>query len=620
MRGLFIVRGPLCRSIPSLSPRVVRRTKFSGRPAQAQSAESSNKSALRPETPARTRFAPSPTGYLHLGSLRTALYNFLLARATGGQFLLRIEDTDQTRRVHDAETRLYEDLKWAGLEYDEGPGKENPKIGSYRQSERVHIYKGHADDLLEKGQAYRCFCTPEDLDQMKALAMQSGNDTQYNGTCSHIPPDVAQRRAKNGEPHCIRFKSNGVSPVVRDLVYGSYKKPEKEDDFIIVKRDGQPTYHFANVVDDHHMEITHVIRGAEWLVSTPRHVALYDAFGWHPPQFAHVGLLVDKNKQKLSKRHGDIDIASWRAKGMLPIALLNYVLLLGWSPGKGQKGQSDVMDMDEMISKFHLGFTKGNIGVNDKDAFINKGHIRRLLAASSSSSPAADDDGSTALVEQLLPALLQRIEEVEKARQQQQQDASVPAEQQQQQLGKPIVDVGVDRATAAPSAAAAAAAYMKRALALDLKSYKDPASYVERNGYLVWEPPDAAYAAFFARELAAPAEFRLLLDGDDSPEGTLRPARTLVEELHRRLHEVGGDGDDWTRARLEEKLNPFLKAVVRVGPPDRPFGQQLLRYVVAAGRPGPALIPSLLVLGRDRTLARADTAYRFARELTPQST
>ena len=186
---------------------------------------------------------------------------------------------------------------------------------------------------------------------MKARNIQGGESTLYNGTCSHISPDESAQRAADGESHCIRFKSEHAPTVVRDLVYGLYKKPGKEDDFIIIKRDGYPTYHFANVVDDHLMEITHVVRGAEWLISTPRHVALYQALGWNPPEFAHVGLLVDRNGQKLSKRHGDIDITSWRDRGILPVALLNYVMLLGWSPGRGVTSQQEVMDIDEMIKK-----------------------------------------------------------------------------------------------------------------------------------------------------------------------------------------------------------------------------------------------------------------------------
>jgi glutamyl-tRNA synthetase len=215
----------------------------------------------------------------------------------------------------------------------------------------LQLYSTYANQLVSEGRAYRCFCKPEELDQIKAIAIAEGAPPLYPGNCSHIPAGESERRAASGEPHCVRFKSEGHPPLVHDLVYGMFKKPEKEDDFILIKQDGFPTYHFANIVDDHLMEITHVIRGAEWLVSTPRHIALYQALGWQPPIFAHVGLLVDADGQKLSKRRGDVNVSSWRDRGTLPITLLNYVMLLGWSAGRGAKGQKEVMDMDEMISK-----------------------------------------------------------------------------------------------------------------------------------------------------------------------------------------------------------------------------------------------------------------------------
>lgn len=214
-----------------------------------------------PKTPARTRFAPSPTGYLHLGSLRTALYNYLLAQATGGQFVLRLEDTDQSRLVSDAEQVLYDDLRWAGLLWEEGPDKGGP-FGPYRQSERLELYRQHADALLESGHAFRCFCTKQEMDFNVAQANARGGAVYYPGTCTHVELGESERRAANGEPHVIRFKPAEEPVPAQDLVYGTYRKAEREDSFIIMKSDGFPTYHFANVVDDHFMEITHVIRGA----------------------------------------------------------------------------------------------------------------------------------------------------------------------------------------------------------------------------------------------------------------------------------------------------------------------------------------------------------------------
>ncbi|GJC80982.1 glutamate--tRNA ligase [Colletotrichum liriopes] len=283
-----------------------------------------------PDKPARTRFAPSPTGYLHLGSLRTALFNWLIARATGGQFIIRVEDTDRTRIVDDAVERLLADLKWAELDWDEGPDVGGP-YGPYEQSKRLEYYKKYTAQLLNEGKAYRCFCTAHDLERHKQQVLDGGGGSaHYPGTCRGIPPSQAERRAANGEKHVVRFRSEG-RPSFVDRVYGNYQKNEDEDDFILVKSDEYPTYHFANVIDDHLMEITHVIRGAEWLISTPKHIALYDAFKWEPPTFAHAGLLCAQNGEKLSKRNHDIDISSYRDKGILPSALNNWLALLGWS-------------------------------------------------------------------------------------------------------------------------------------------------------------------------------------------------------------------------------------------------------------------------------------------------
>ncbi|KAK4661555.1 Glutamate--tRNA ligase mitochondrial [Podospora pseudopauciseta] len=340
-----------------------------------------------PDTPCRTRFAPSPTGYLHLGSLRTALFNYLLARATGGQFVLRIEDTDQSRLVPDAESKLYEDLKWAGLSWDEGPDVNGP-FGPYRQSERLPLYHQHAAELLAEGKAYRCFCTPEALEEHKRIANAAGQPTLYPGTCSHISPAESEERAHKGEKFAIRFRSAKTPTAVRDIVYNHFRKKEFEDDYIIIKRDGFPTYHFANVVDDKHMEITHVIRGAEWLISTPKHVELYNAFGWAPPQFGHLGLLVDENRQKLSKRHSGVSMTWYQEHGILPQTLLNFVALLGWrgrdaAATGGAKKKSgpngDVMSLDEMVDIFNLKFSKGDIIVSlSKLSFLQTQHLKLL--------------------------------------------------------------------------------------------------------------------------------------------------------------------------------------------------------------------------------------------------
>jgi glutamyl-tRNA synthetase len=331
-----------------------------------------------PSTPARTRFAPSPTGYLHLGSLRTALFNYLLAKRTGGQFLLRIEDTDQKRTVPDAEARLYQDLRWAGLQWDEGPEVGGP-YGPYRQSERSELYRQHAHQLLENGHAYRCFCSAERLNALAEQRHKLGIATDYDRTCAGVPKEESDDRAARGEAHTIRLKVPDQYATYSDLIYGVFKPLKRRghvteaayEDPILLKSDGLPTYHLANVVDDHHMKITHVIRGSEWMPSTPKHIAMYNAFGWTPPEFAHVGLLVDEQGNKLSKRNFDTDIAAFREMEIFPETLTNFAALLGWSHHE----KSDVMDLEALVKKFSLKFTKGNTTVTfGKLHFLQRKH------------------------------------------------------------------------------------------------------------------------------------------------------------------------------------------------------------------------------------------------------
>lgn len=331
-----------------------------------------------PTTPARTRFAPSPTGYLHLGSLRTALFNYLLAKRTGGQFLLRIEDTDQKRTVADAEQRLFDDLQWAGLQWDEGPEVGGP-YGPYKQSERNAIYKERAQQLLDSGHAYRCFCSSLRLNALAEHRHKLGLATDYDRTCANIPREESDDRAHRHEPHTIRLKVPDQYPKYNDLIYGTFKPLKKRghvtessyEDPILLKSDGLPTYHLANVVDDHLMKITHVIRGSEWMPSTPKHIAMYNAFDWTPPQFAHVGLLVDEHGNKLSKRNFDTDITAFKEMEIFPETLTNFAALLGWS----HKEKTDIMDLNRLIQNFSLKFTKGNTTVTfGKLQFLQRRH------------------------------------------------------------------------------------------------------------------------------------------------------------------------------------------------------------------------------------------------------
>ncbi|KIW27157.1 glutamate-tRNA ligase [Cladophialophora immunda] len=362
----------------------------SSSPAGSSSTHPTQKRGKLPSTPARTRFAPSPTGNLHLGSIRTALFNYLLARATHGQFLLRIEDTDAKRTIPGAEDRLYRDLRWAGLQWDEGPEVGGP-YGPYRQSERLALYKTHIETLLQAGQAYRCFCTSDRLDELNRRRHQKGLSLGYDRKClNSLSPAQAEEKAHRGEAHVIRFLSPHEWPRYNDLVYGKSQGHGAEktkrllvdepvyEDAILMKSDGFPTYHWANVCDDHEMHITHVVRGSEWMASTPLHVALYSSLDWTPPAYAHVPLLVDSNKQKLSKRNFNSDISQFRDQGIFPEALINFAALLGWSHTQ----KRDVMDLARLESLFDLKITKGNTIVSfDKLNFLQEQHARRRVLA-----------------------------------------------------------------------------------------------------------------------------------------------------------------------------------------------------------------------------------------------
>jgi glutamyl-tRNA synthetase len=359
-------------------PCLLRLSRASYRPISFRAARDKKAKELHPTAPARTRFAPSPTGYLHLGSLRTALFNYLLAKCTGGQFLLRIEDTDQKRTVEDAEERLFQDLRWAGLEWDEGPEVGGP-YGPYKQSERTQLYHEHAHKLLENGHAYRCFCSAERLNELAKQRHSMGIATDYDRTCANVPKEESDDRASKGESHVVRLRVPDQYPVYEDLIYGVFKPLKRHghvtetafEDPILLKSDGLPTYHLANVVDDHLMNITHVIRGSEWMPSTPKHIAMYNAFGWQPPQFAHVGLLVDEQGNKLSKRNFDTDITAFKEMEIFPETLTNFAALLGWSHSE----RSDIMDLKTLIQKFTLKFTKGNTTVTfGKLHFLQRRH------------------------------------------------------------------------------------------------------------------------------------------------------------------------------------------------------------------------------------------------------
>ena len=323
----------------------------------------------------RVRFAPSPTGYLHVGGLRTALYNYLVAKRSGGTFILRIEDTDQSRKVEGATENLIETLKWAGVEFDEGPGKDG-NHGPYIQSQRLSLYHNHVRTLLGHDKAYYCFCTTERLDQLRKQQSESGVDPKYDRFCRNIPYEQAQKRIALNEPHVVRMKVPlGGEMVFEDIIRGKVTiSYTVMDDQVILKSDGFPTYHLAVVVDDHLMEISHVIRGEEWLPSTPKHILLYQYFGWDVPMFAHLPLLLNPDKSKLSKRQGDVAVEDYRAKGYLKEALINFVAFLGWNPGD----EREIFSIQDLIKEFSLERVgkAGAVFNIDKLNWMNQQHMK----------------------------------------------------------------------------------------------------------------------------------------------------------------------------------------------------------------------------------------------------
>ena len=330
----------------------------------------------------RVRFAPSPTGYLHIGGLRTALYNYLFAKHNNGKFLLRIEDTDRTRYVDGAIENLINSLHWAGIKYDEGVFVENGKIvqkgeyGPYIQSERLDIYKKYVDELIEKGYAYYCFCTKERLDRVREEQKIKGLIPRYDGLCRSLSLEEAREKIANGEEYVVRLKLPPNRDIkFKDLVRGDITiNTEDLDDQVLLKSDGFPTYHLAVVVDDHLMGITHIVRGEEWLPSTPKHVYLYEAFGWEKPTYVHLPTVLNKERKKLSKRQGDVSVEDFRNKGYLPEGLVNYLALVGWTP----EDNREILSMEELIEEFSFDRVSKTGGIFDIDKlnWVNGHYIR----------------------------------------------------------------------------------------------------------------------------------------------------------------------------------------------------------------------------------------------------
>ena len=322
----------------------------------------------------RTRFAPSPTGYMHIGNLRTALFEYLIAKHDNGDFILRIEDTDQVRQVEGATEIIYNTLKSVGMNWDEGPDI-GGNYGPYIQSERLPMYKGYAEELIKLGKAHYCFCSEEEIEKQR---QEQGESFVFHDPCKNLTPEEIQAKLDAGEPYVIRQTIDHVgSQDFDDEVYGHIEVDgDLLDEQVLIKSDGFPTYNFANVIDDHQMEISHVVRGNEYLSSTPKYNLLYDAFGWERPIYVHVPPVMKDEHHKLSKRNGDASFQDLVAKGYLPDAIINYIALLGWSPENDQ----EIFSMDELIQVFdtHRISKRPAIFDIDKLTWMNSEYIKAM--------------------------------------------------------------------------------------------------------------------------------------------------------------------------------------------------------------------------------------------------
>lgn len=324
----------------------------------------------------RLRFAPSPTGYLHVGNARTALFNWLLARGSGGALILRIEDTDAERSSAASEQAIANDLRWLGLDWDEGPDA-GGSYGPYRQSERGPLYQSYARKLVDQEQAYYCFCSREQLDADRQRAVAAGSPAGYPGTCRRLGRSEAGARIARGERPAIRFRV----PEHREVAFTDAVRGEVRfhtaiiGDPVLLRADGTPAYNFAVVVDDALMEVTHVIRGEDHLSNTPRQILIYESLGWRPPLFVHLPLVLGPDHTPLSKRHGSTSVAEFRSRGYLPEALVNYLALVGWSPGGGQ----ELLPLDELARRFSLDTVGQSAAVFDEDklAWVNRHYLRQ---------------------------------------------------------------------------------------------------------------------------------------------------------------------------------------------------------------------------------------------------
>lgn len=513
----------------------------------------------------RVRFAPSPTGFLHVGSLRTVLYDYLFAKSSGGTFLLRVEDTDRKRYVEGSVEKLIESLEWAGIIWDEGvylnsqqttnnkqqyestsyPGIiERGEYGPYVQSERLEIYKKYAEQLVAEGKAYYCFCEPERLEKMREKQQKEKKAPMYDRYCiTNITPEEVNQKLKDKCPAVIRLKvPRGEEIVFEDMIYGKISVNSNTiDDQVLIKSDGFPTYHLAAVVDDHLMEITHVTRGEEWLPSTPKHILLYKAFGWEVPKFGHMPLLVNAEKKKLSKRHGDVAVEDYTNKGYLKEALINFIALLGWNPGKGSTQEIFSLKELENIFDFKKIHKAGAVFDLKKLDWINNQYIKKL---------SIDD-----LYTQTMPFLERK-----------QWFVQLPGDKK-------------------------AETYLKKVLTVEQERLNTLAEAGENNKFFF---EDISYDSAMLKWKEA---------SDDATKKSLETSKRIFEEI---------GGDTWELADIEKALLDAAEENYKTadGKIDRGALLWPLRVALTGTQKSPSPFEVAWVLGKEETLKRVDDAIK----------
>lgn len=521
------------------------------------------------EDTVRVRYAPSPTGMQHIGGVRTALFNYLFARSMGGKFILRLEDTDRTRFDKRFVDNLYETMAWLHLEWDEG-GDKGGEYGPYVQSERFELYKKYAYELLEKKAAYFCFCDSERLERIRKIKSQNKMPPGYDRACRELDEDEVRHNLEAGKPFVIRLKVplDGVT-VFNDLILGKieWKNADVSPDPILLKSDGFPTYHLANIVDDHLMKITHVMRAQEWIPSTPLHVLMYEAFGWKPPIFCHLPMVNGQDGQKLSKRHGATSVNEFRARGYLPEALVNYVAMLGCSYVEGQ----DIYTLEEMAKHFRTDKLNKSPAVFDykKLEWYNGQYIRTLT----------DEE----LLERVLPFLTGKG------------DAALPVNVSAEH---PLPHVGTEFSGLAEDENGELycvdknVSFTKESLHESLISMM--ALIKERLKYLA-DAPEMVGFAF--KEISAPAKEALIpkrLDAEKTRE-VLVCGKSFIHTACSLPHDEAEETAKEEAAKLEIKLGDFMMS---------------LRMALTGSRISPPLIGSIKILGEERCLSRLEKAIK----------